>query len=351
MNSTLENSISVIIPVYNAGPYVSKAVESALAQAEVAEVLLIEDGSTDNSLDECRELAHKYEKVRLFTHLNNENKGAGLSRNVGIENAIGDYIAFLDADDYFLPNRFEAERELFINKPETDGVYGALGFHFYSEMEKDKFPELQIGNLTTLPGRVAPEELFLSMLWLHPKVNGYFSVDTLTVRRDIFYGKTDLFNDLELREDTAFLLQLALNCVIEPGILDRSVAMRGVHGSNRTTKNSQKSHSMLLMWEYLYDWSVQAHKSRFIQKFFDANLAVEKIARSEWRKAFMIFVTKSFSNRYFLTIGSYFNPSCKTVFGKNIGELILFFKVRIQARFFKNNSFIRNYKNYLIQKN
>ncbi|MDE3184129.1 MAG: glycosyltransferase family 2 protein [Bacteroidota bacterium] len=351
MNTALENNISVIIPVYNAGLYVSKAVESALILPEVAEVLLIEDGSTDNSLDECRQLAGKYEKVKLFTHPNNVNKGAGLSRNVGIENATSDYIAFLDADDYFLSNRFEAEREIFINKPETDGVYGALGFHFYSEKEKDKFPELQTGNLTTMPGKVAPEELFLSMLWLHPKVNGYFSVDTLTVKRNIFFGKTDRFNNLELGEDTVLILQLALNCVIEPGILDRPVAMRGVHDNNRTTKSSENPQSRLLMWKYMSQWSVEAHKNKYLQKFFEANWAAEKIGRSKWRKAFMIFISQSFSNKYFLTMGSCFNPCCKTVFGKNLGELILFFKVRIQARFFKDNSFIKNYKNYLIQKN
>ena len=142
----LDNSISVIIPVFNAARFVEKAVESVLAQPETKEVLLVEDGSTDESLKICRQLADKYEAVKLFTHPGNANKGAGASRNLGITRASGDFIAFLDADDYFLPDRFRAERKIFEEQPETDGVYGALGFHYYSEEGKKKYKNRGLGN-------------------------------------------------------------------------------------------------------------------------------------------------------------------------------------------------------------
>ncbi len=346
---SLINNISVIIPVCNAEMFISKAVESALIQAEVKEVILIEDGSKDNSLEICRQLDSKYEKVRLFTHPGNANIGAGLSRNVGIHNAKGDYISFLDADDYFLPDRFRAERELFSNKPNIDGVYGALGFHFYSEEEKSKYPE-QFSGLTTIPYRVPPDELFLSILWLNGKGDGCIHVNTLTLKRNIFFGKTPLFNDLEMHEDTVFLLQLALNCNIEPGILDKPVGMRGVHDNNRITKIPENSQSRLLMWKYLYDWSVEASKNKYLQKFFKACFISEKIKQVERLSAFRLFIAQSFSNRYFLTMGVCFNPSCKIALGNFFAGWILFFKVRIQARFFKNNSFIKNYRSYLIQR-
>jgi glycosyltransferase involved in cell wall biosynthesis len=114
-------SVSVIIPVYNAAAYVNKAVESALMQPEVAEILLIEDGSTDNSLAICKTIAEKNDKVKLLFHKNNTNKGAGESRNLGVKNAKSDFIAFLDADDYFLPGRFEAEKKMFTDE-NVDGV-------------------------------------------------------------------------------------------------------------------------------------------------------------------------------------------------------------------------------------
>jgi glycosyltransferase involved in cell wall biosynthesis len=81
--------VSVITPVYNAASFVTQAVESALQQPETAEVLIIEDGSPDNSLEVCQELAKKYEKVKLLRHPNGENRGAGASRNLGMRNAIG----------------------------------------------------------------------------------------------------------------------------------------------------------------------------------------------------------------------------------------------------------------------
>ncbi|MGX5685013.1 glycosyltransferase family 2 protein [Chryseobacterium cucumeris] len=114
--------ISVImIPVFNAELYITKAVESALQFSEVFEVLLIEDRSPDNALEICKELAEKHMRVQFFQHPDKENHGAGASRNLGIENAAGDVIAFLDADDYFLPNRFDVEKELFKN-PQIEGI-------------------------------------------------------------------------------------------------------------------------------------------------------------------------------------------------------------------------------------
>ena len=99
--------------MYNAEGFISKAVASALSQPEVGEVILIEDGSTDNSLEVCRQLEAQYEKVKLFTHPGNANKGQGFREIWAFKMQHVDYIAFLDADDFFLPDRFKAEREMF----------------------------------------------------------------------------------------------------------------------------------------------------------------------------------------------------------------------------------------------
>ncbi len=128
--------ISVIIPVYNAEKFVSQAVESALQFDEVFEILLIEDKSPDNALQVCQQLAEKYERVKLYQHPDKENHGAGPSRNLGIEKASGDFIAFLDADDYFLPNRFDSERELFKDS-KVEGVYGGWAFIIIQKKQKN----------------------------------------------------------------------------------------------------------------------------------------------------------------------------------------------------------------------
>src|SRR6187401_917604 len=105
--------ISVIIPVFKAEKHIRKAVESALQFDEVKEVILIEDGSPDNSLSVCIALCKEFPRVKLFRHTDEKNHGAGASRNLGLSNASCNFIAFLDADDYFLSNRFDTEQEIF----------------------------------------------------------------------------------------------------------------------------------------------------------------------------------------------------------------------------------------------
>ena len=91
--------ISVIIPVYNAMPYMRECLESVLSQTiKDIEVLCVDDGSTDNSLAVLLEYEAKDSRVRVLCQ---QNSGAGLARNNAINNAIGEYIAFMDPDDYY----------------------------------------------------------------------------------------------------------------------------------------------------------------------------------------------------------------------------------------------------------
>ncbi len=89
--------ISVIIPVYNAVRCISDCVSSLLAQSFSSfELLLIDDGSTDDSFEICKKLAEHDKRIRVF---HKENGGAASARNLGLDNAVGDFIAFVDADD------------------------------------------------------------------------------------------------------------------------------------------------------------------------------------------------------------------------------------------------------------
>ena len=94
--------ISVIMPVYNSEKYVSKAIESVLAQDfEDFELILVNDGSTDNSAEICDQFAEKYEKVRV---IHKKNGGICSARNAGLDAAEGEYIGFCDNDDIYLPH-------------------------------------------------------------------------------------------------------------------------------------------------------------------------------------------------------------------------------------------------------
>lgn len=90
--------ISVIIPVYNAEKYLKRSLDSVCNQTlRELEILLINDESTDSSLEICQQYANKDNRIRIY---NKKNEGAGIARNLGLKYAKGDYIAFLDADDY-----------------------------------------------------------------------------------------------------------------------------------------------------------------------------------------------------------------------------------------------------------
>ncbi|MFY0604281.1 MAG: glycosyltransferase family 2 protein [Flavobacteriaceae bacterium] len=247
--------ISVIIPVFNAEVYVAKAIDSALMQDEVKEIIIVDDGSTDNSLKICLKKSEANDSVKVFFHKDNLNLGRSVSRNLGIKKATSLYIAFLDADDYYLPNRFFNDLQLFNNDNSIDGVYNAIGPHFYREasnVEKEKL------KLTTTSVKIKPEELFDNMGPIGHL--GYFSGIGLTIKRKSLLN-VDLFNEsLEVAEDTELWLKMSLLLRLVPGIIDTPVAMRGVHDTNVSfineniyKKNNLKMYCDLLKWMYKHN--------------------------------------------------------------------------------------------------
>ena len=97
--------VSVIIPVYNAYDYLRPAIDSILDQTLTElEVICIDDGSTDNSLEILKEYQERDPRVRIVTET---NAGPGIARNNGIKRARGEYLAFLDADDFYEPTFLE----------------------------------------------------------------------------------------------------------------------------------------------------------------------------------------------------------------------------------------------------
>ena len=97
--------ISVIVPVYKAEKYLGECIDSILSQTyESFELILVDDGSPDNSGKICDEYAEKDKRIRV---IHKENGGVSSARNLGLDNANGEYFTFLDADDYFDKNYLE----------------------------------------------------------------------------------------------------------------------------------------------------------------------------------------------------------------------------------------------------
>ncbi len=244
-------SVSVIIPVYNAEKYIKKAVESSVFLEEVAEILLIEDGSSDSSLKLCEMLENNYDKVHLLRHENGKNKGVAASRNLGLVKASCSFIAFLDADDWYLPNRFTKTKEEF-NDPHIDGVYEPIGTFFYQNESflfgKKLSKEVGEKIVTFLKKPVKPSELFYSLL---TQSNGNFSTDGITLRKSLV-KKIGLFSlELKIHEDTEYWIRCAYYGKLKAPINPEIVAIRGVHGNNSNNQVNFKSKA--LFYQNLFD--------------------------------------------------------------------------------------------------
>jgi len=249
MNDTFK--VSVVIPVYNAAAYVTQTVESALEQPETAEVLLVEDGSPDNALEICQALASKCAKVRLLRHPNGENRGAGASRNLGMRAAQEDYIAFLDADDYYLPGRFAKAKEVFLTDPACEGVYEAIGMHIEDDEGWERWqasgkPEERI---KTVKEPIDPQELGVELI-LGEK--GHFSLDGLTIKKAVLDKAGYMDEDLRIHQDTNFIIRAALAAKLFPGSIGKPVTMWRVHKANRVSSPKTRSEKLQDRMNFLY---------------------------------------------------------------------------------------------------
>ncbi len=249
-------NISVIIPVYNAAAYLEKAVTSALFHNEVKEVVVVNDGSTDDSLAILQKLQQSDDRIKIYHHENNANKGRSASRNLALQKATMPFIAFLDADDFYLENRFEADKQLFESDTAVEGVYNAVGFHFYRNVTEKESREL---DLYTINEIIQPNELFENLL---NGKSGDFHLNGLTFRKNVL-DKTGYFNiKLQVAEDTDLQLKLALICKLLPGNLTQAVALRGIHDTNIFNQENIYKQYRFEMYESLIDFTLKNNLSK-----------------------------------------------------------------------------------------
>ncbi|MBL8002789.1 MAG: glycosyltransferase [Flavobacteriales bacterium] len=248
--------ISVIIPVYNAARFIEGTVRSVLAFPEVREVVLVEDGSPDDSLAACQALVGTDPRIRLIRHADGGNHGAGASRNLGFRMSTCPYVVFLDADDRFLPNRFDRERELFAQHPDADGVYGATGVEYHDADARERFlTQFPTDELSTVREVVPPERLLHGLLGGNGGF-GYFCNDALTVKRSAVERLGEPFPEhLRLHQDTSFTLRIAHGARLYAGEVRRPVVVRGVHVANRVTANTDKRATQDLLYRHLDAWA------------------------------------------------------------------------------------------------
>lgn len=133
--------VSVVIPFLNAGRFIDETIQSVFAQTyKNWELILIDDGSQDNSKNIAKKYASLYtDKVYYLEHENHTNKGTSASRNLGIKNSKGEYVATLDADDIWIPEKLEQQVSILEPRPQAAMVFGnTLYWYSWTEDLKDK---------------------------------------------------------------------------------------------------------------------------------------------------------------------------------------------------------------------
>ncbi len=226
--------ISVIIPVYNAEEFVADAVRSALRIHQVRQIILVEDRSPDNCLAICQALVKEHpDIVELHTHPGRQQRGAGASRNLGIAHAREQFIAFLDADDYYLPHRFAYPLEILAQQPEIDYVVSP------SQLERDYQPGNAQYTMMDEVANNAQGYLFPALL---TERYGYFDTNSIIIRADSLKRLSKLFNpSLALHQDSELWLRIAykLRGYAENVTLPGSIVRR--HSKNRVTHTNAAS--------------------------------------------------------------------------------------------------------------
>ena len=193
--------ISFIIPIYNVENYLEECIDSILSQnLKYYEIILINDGSTDNSKNICDNYSKNHNNITTIT---TPNRGQSSARNLGIELAKGKYIAFIDSDDYYIPEVLKYFERTLEDFPNTDIIIGKIMI-FYEDSDLVK-PKLKYRHLNKIEGMTGEEGLDYLI-----NTNQFLqSVYSYVVKRELVINNNISFNqEYKAYEDFDFTIRL-----------------------------------------------------------------------------------------------------------------------------------------------
>ncbi|MFK7925543.1 MAG: glycosyltransferase family 2 protein, partial [Bacteroidia bacterium] len=129
-SSTFHHSVSILIPNYNGGPYLTRTLQSCLEQQiYVKEIIVVDDHSTDDSWKILNEWQNRFpETIKIFRNI---GKGGNVGRNYAFSQSSGTFVQWLDSDDQILPNKFAKQLNVFATQSEVDIVYSDWQMDFW----------------------------------------------------------------------------------------------------------------------------------------------------------------------------------------------------------------------------
>ena len=318
--------ISIIVPVYNVESFLVRCLQSILNQTfSDFEVLLIDDGSTDNSASICKEFVADDQR---FTYFHKTNGGLSSARNHGIERATGKYIAFLDSDDFIVPefcNILYQTAELH----QADVVnFGYLNIkNKHREPRHSPFPK----------NKKLHRQDFVGLLKSSAQNKVLYFAWTNFIRKELLDTKNIMFNEnVLLGEDTVFNLELYMQMEALYSIANPLYAY--VHNENSLTQKKYKT-NLLDKFSSQFNQRLKIHKqhTEISGRIYEEDIAQNYIENT----LFMLFSNiknsnKSIENQLITLHNSDIYQFCLKLYtpSRNIK-----WKMRLKIELFRNRKF------------
>ena len=275
---------SVIIPVYNVENYLSRCIDSLLAQNYVdLEILLIDNGSGDQSGQICEDYATQFSNITAY-HI--PNKGVGSARNFGLSKAKGEFICFVDADDYLVGNLFsDVESQL-------DSQLDLLVFSYYNSIEKNLSEIDRSAKILPTEGKKDKSD-FIALfqeLWLTDMM---YTVWNKIYRKEFLEEHQIVFESYELGEDVRFNLNvyqhvnavlLVKSCyyVYISGRIDSAMGQYNPNRMNYQLEELGKVDQLMISWNSHDDQFIDQIKARILMSNIQ-NISKQKMSLSKKR--------------------------------------------------------------------
>ncbi len=319
--------ISIIIPVYNVENYIRDALKSIECQTiglEYLEVIMVDDCSTDKSGDIIEEYADKYENF-IATHLHENSGAAGKPRNVGLEIATGDYVMFLDPDDYYMDDACEILYKKIISE-NADIVFGRFNIHYENGNIVRAPYQLYSSDLGEIRSmRTDNKELFHSIppsLW------------TKIFKRDLIVQNHITFPEGIPGQDLAFVVNAYLKAEEIIFINQDVINYRKRDSENRSisyNRNHKYINGLIQVYTYIYhlykdngdeeqfSFTIRGNLLFWIKQFILSDLSYsekENALDSSW------FIFKKYFNLNLIP-PKHFIPLFDAIFNKKFDDAIL----------------------------
>lgn len=296
-------AISVLVPVYNVEKTLDRCIQSILNQTfKDFEIVLVNDGSTDNSGKLCDEYAQKYDNIRV---IHKENEGLGPTRNVGIREAKGEFVYHCDSDDWLKDDLLEKAYKAIT---ETNSDVAVFGYDIFTEKDGNIVPygSINVDNVVFTDGKAVKE--FFTEQYFNSFV--VLSACNRMCRRSFLIENELFFPALRRSQDVAYSLLLfdhierlvtikeSFYCyIIEPGVY-----------KGRTFEEMLEIYCTVYDWAYSYFDKWNMIKTEAGQKLinnvceqianYSAYAFVEKY-KSEWKKNTKILIKDKRIKKYF----------------------------------------------------